>query len=1079
MNLFIQHKTIANILMSIVLIFGFFSLTQLNLQFWPDVAEDIVLVTTKHENSSPKKVDDLIAIPIESSLRHIEGVNKTYSYSEKGLSKIFIEYDKKMKSSEILNKIQSAVQKIDLPDTSTIPKIEIITNTDVVARIIFSYENEEQIDINVIQKYKTELLNMGMGEVHISGFGNRNISININKSFLLQEKITTKDISDQLSDIFVDSSIGKIGAYNNDRTLIVEKSLKNIKELEGINLTFNNKKFILSDISDISFEKSQFSTDLFHNQKISVELILKRGKGDGMNVMASILNDWYENTNSKIPPYMDMKIYSKDYKNINERNQLFFENAALGFLLVLILLFLVLHWRLAIWVAMGIPVSFCATFILMEFLGLSINVLTLFGLIMAIGIVIDDAIVIAEQTLKELENGKSKKEACYLGAKKMFIPVIAASLTTIAAFIPLWNIEGQMGDYLSIIPVVITCVIAASLIEAFLILPAHLYMSVKNLKEIKKNNKFNHIFIKFIKKTVLISLKFRKTTISLFFLIFIGGIATVATGFLNFEFFPETKDSSFFSIIEFEKGIKDKKQKHFIKHLEKTFLEMKLKYPDKIDYVNTYKNVNMEYDDFAYGAEFVSMKFAYFTEDKLNFSSISDEDFVNEFKNNITIPSYIKKFSLNQKNERFNQTDIEFNLSSENSDSLSKAVEEVKLEILKLTEVEDVKVLNNSTVESWSISLTKYAIEEGLNNKIVSEQMEGLLSGDFVTSYLEGEFSVNVFVKLEESYINNFMRIEDLPITFNNNSYRIGDIVTLNKSVVSSMVTRIDGLISLPITVVLKQEHKEFSNTIFTKIEKEIIPNILNKYYISYELYGESYSEDKTLISMIKYGLFGIALIYLILSIVFNSYKLPIIIMSIIPFALSGALWGHLLMDYNLSILSIFSIFGLGGIVVNSSIVLIHLYKENLEKHKNKFVAIYLSVTERIRPILLTTLTTIIGLLPLLLNKQAEADFLIPMAISMVFGIAFSFLVIIYLLPAFLALGSKHLSQSEIENFINNGNKRLSYKKQLIKLAKINYKKGLIKKQQYSNIHNMDENDVVKMKQINELLKNNINQQRG
>ena len=397
-----------------------------------------------------------------------------------------------------------------------------------------------------------------------------------------------------------------------------------------------------------------------------------------------------------------------------------------------------------------------------------------------------------------------------------------------------------------------------------------------------------------------------------------------------------------------------------------------------------------------------------------------------------------------------------------------------------MKEVDYVKVSSNNLSENWKLELTDFARSQNLNETIVSEQIQSLLIGDLSTQYLEGEFNVNVFVKLENEFRNNPLRISDLPIIFNNKNYRVGDLVSIEKIYVPSVISRTNGLITLPITVNLKEVHKENVDAIFRDIENNILPSILNKHYISYELYGESYSEEKTLMSMIKFGLLGLAIVYLILSIMFNSYKLPLLIMSIIPFSLSGALWGHLLMDYNLSILSIFSIFGLGGIVVNSSIVLMHLYNENIKKYNDKFTAIYMSVTERIRPILLTTLTTIIGLLPLLLNKQAEADFLIPMAISMVFGITFSFLVIIYLLPAFLALGSKTKTINELNSLTKNmTDKKISQKQKLIKLAKLNYKKGLIKKEQLLSINQIDESDSFKIKKINSILTKNINQIRG
>lgn len=1107
MKRIIEHKTLSNLLMAIILLFGFLSLNQLNVQFWPDVNPSFLLIETHYENASPKQVDQDISIPLENVLSKIEGVEKTHTYSERGLSKVFLEINKKTSIEKLSNQVNNKLSTIVLPKNSEKPIVIIEENKDLVAKVLISFDDFSQIDINKIQKYKTELLNMGISSVSISGFNERDIVINIKKRFLLESKLSIQELSNLLNKNYVSSSLGKIGNKDLSRTLKINNTFNNIEEIKNLELLINNKLYKISDIADINYEQSEFSSLIYHNKKPSIELLIERKFGDSIEYQGQIFETWKEKTLNNIPEYMDIIIIEEYYKDIKKRIDLFYENSIIGFLLVLFLLFLLLDWRLAIWVAMGIPVSFAATFILLDFFDYSINILTLFALIMSIGIIVDDAIIISEQTLKEIENGVDKKEACYQGVKKMILPIIASGLTTIAAFIPLFNIEGQMGEYIKIIPVVVTAVISASLIEAIFILPAHIYMSSKNLKTLKINNFLNNKLISLFDRSILFSIKNKKTTILFYFLLLISSAGLMISGLLNFEFFPTVKKNSLYIIVEYQSNVTKSDKDKFISHIEDTYLNLKKDYPDKVTYINRYTNVNMEYDDTSYGNEYVSFKMNYITDDKTPNSTISDNDFIELYKNNIQVPNYVKRLSLKNESEQFNQKDIEFLISSENYGELNLALSQIKEEVSQIEGVEYVEFGENSKVESWSIELKEYAKNIGVSNYLIAEQLYSMISGSYIINYNEGEFNNRVLTKIEQKYRDDLMRLDDLPIKFNDKFYRLDDLVIINKDTEYMIINRVNKLISIPVIITLRENYKDNKIEIFNKIENNIIPKVLQENYVHYELYGETFEQDKTLYSTIKYGVLGLLLIYLILSIMFNSYKTPLLIMSIIPFSLCGVLFGHFILNYNLNILSVFSIFGLSGLVVNSSIILVTLYKENLNKYNDQFTAIYISVKDRIRSLFLTTITTIIGLLPILLNKQSESDFLIPMAISMIFGSLVSFFIVIHLLPAFISIGCKtyelklendnNLDNNIKEDILNDNkendinvlndeninneniipieskekieyNNVVNLKEHLLKIALFCKNNNLITELQYQKINNLNEND---SKNINILIK--------
>jgi multidrug efflux pump subunit AcrB len=479
---FSSHKTASNVLMVIILLFGLLGLLKLNVQSLPDFGFDLITVSVEWKSASPRDVENQIIKAIEPEVRAIDGVRKVISTAREGIGQLSIEFVKNTDMQRALSDVNSAVTRIlSLPGDADKPKVRRIIRYETIGRLLLYGDVSEAQLREVAKNIRDDLLNLGIDKINILGMRDKEIIVAVEPLSLMSFHKTIKDLANNIFAFSKDFPAGTI--EGSDRRKIKISGQKNtIEQLQTIPIV-NEKAGEQINLGDISNIYTHFDNEGQYglvNNKQAISLDIKRATGRNALKMARILEHYIDNYQQRLPPNLDLKIYDLSVQSVRDRINLLIKNGLGGLILVVIILFLFLSGRVALWVAFGIPIALSGTLGVMLISGQSINMVSLFALIMMLGIIVDDAIVVAEYTQTCHENGDDAFLSANKGASKMFIPVFTAAITTVAAFIPIFLISGIIGQVIEAIPLVAIAVLIASIVECFLILPGHLSHALKN-----------------------------------------------------------------------------------------------------------------------------------------------------------------------------------------------------------------------------------------------------------------------------------------------------------------------------------------------------------------------------------------------------------------------------------------------------------------------------------------------------------------------------------------------------------------------------------------------------------------------
>ena len=476
LGVFARHRVAANLLMVIMLLSGVIALNKLNVQFFPNFELDQVTVSTVWSGASSEDVEAGITIPFEQRLRSIDRLKEMTSTSATGTSGITLEFDEDSDIGFALDEVKKQVDNFtNLPEDAEQPQVAQLVRYESVARILIS--GPDQIDElrMLARQFESELIAAGIDKVEIQGLPKQQLQIEIGAEQMQRLGVGLDEMAARIDRESQDLPAGLIGEEDGAREIRSKNQRRTPQDFSSLAIVSEaDRRIRLGDIAEIRQRHLPGSPTISLDGKQAVVMVLLRNEtGDSLEA-ARILENWLQQTRAQIPPSIEIKVFNERWQLIKERIMLLLKNGAGGLLLVLLILYLFLSARVAFWVAVGIPVSFMATLAVLYLVGGSINMISLFALIMALGIIVDDAIVVGEDAQAHSDMGEDPLMASEGGARRMLAPVLASSLTTIAAFLPLMLIGGRMGAIMMAIPMVIVCVIIASLIESFLILPGHL-----------------------------------------------------------------------------------------------------------------------------------------------------------------------------------------------------------------------------------------------------------------------------------------------------------------------------------------------------------------------------------------------------------------------------------------------------------------------------------------------------------------------------------------------------------------------------------------------------------------------------
>lgn len=1015
LGIFAHHKVAANLLMAIMLLAGALALDRMNVQFFPSFELDLITVTVVWSGSSAEDVEEGITTPLEQRLRTTDSLHKMSSTSTQGTSAITLEFEEGTDPLLALDQTRRLVDEFrNLPGDAESPVVMNVSRYEPVARLLVSGpENPDELR-HLVRRFETELLDAGIDRVDINGLPEEEIAIEVDPVALEYLGLSLDQISERVAAFSQDQPAGLLGRGEESKELRSLQQRRDVPGFSTIPIVSEGAVLIdLGSVARIERRPRDGSVLLKVNGKPAADITVNRSVGGDSLAAAKLLDEWLEKSRSTLPATVSITVYDETWQLLRERIMLLLKNGGSGLLLVILILYLFLTGRVAFWVAVGIPVSFMATLFVLWLTGGSINMISLFALIMALGIIVDDAIVVGEDALAHYQKGEAPLLAAEGGARRMLAPVIASSLTTVAAFLPLMLIGGIIGNILFAIPLVIVSVIIASLVESFLVLPGHLRHSFSHTHDVSPGSLRSRLDIAFIRireqmfrPLIRTALSFKWVTIccAAGFLIVMGGL--LAGGRLAFNFFPTPEAQMIYANATFVAGTSRHRVNSFLDHLEQSLFQTEKELGQgKLINIAVVHQGSKAGDDagagFARADQFGALKVELVSPDQ---RTLRNEAIISAWRERIHLPAGLENFTITSRRAGPPGRDITVRLTGRDARVLKSAALELAETLNAVPGVSEVEDDLAYGREQLIFSLTPEGKAEGLTVESLSRQLRTAFDGRLVQIFQDGAEEVEVRVRLPEAVRDSAAVLYRLNIRLpSGRQVPLSSVASWGSKRGFEILRHAEGKLAVQVIGDV-DESVANANRIIASLEQGYLPELAHRMDIDFSLEGRSADQRETLADMKIGMLLGLVLIYLVLAWVFASYGWPLVVMTAIPFGLGGALFGHWVMGLELTILSLFGFFALSGIVVNDSIILVTFYKHLREEGVALPEAVEEAACQRLRAVLLTSLTTIAGLMPLLFETSLQAQFLIPMATSIAFGLAFATLLILLFVPTLLLI---------------------------------------------------------------------------
>jgi multidrug efflux pump subunit AcrB len=810
--------------------------------------------------------------------------------------------------------------------------------------------------------------------------------------------------------------IGENDATRELRSLNQRRTPKSFEELAVIGDEMN--RISLGDIATIERRIKSGSPTITLEDKKAAVLVLRRSENGDSLEAAEILQQWVDEVTPTLPPTVEVKVFNERWQLIKQRIMLLVKNGAGGLILVLLILYAFLSTRVAFWVAVGIPISFMATLAVMYATGGSINMISLFALIMALGIIVDDAIVVGEDAQAHYDMGEQPLMASEGGARRMLAPVMASSLTTIAAFLPLLLVGGRMGNIMSAIPMVIISVIIASLIESFLILPGHLrhaFVHAHHRKPSKLRQRLDDGFAHFrdqrFRPFVQRAIEFRWATIAVAIGVFIIAISLIAGSRVGWRFFPSPESTTVYANVRFVAGTSEGQVDQFLRQVESALLDLTNSVDEKV--VDTYYVKHASSSGHGRPIKGERNGSIYVELVAPDSRQTKNSEFIQQWRERLKPPAGVETFKISARRVGPPSSEVDVRLIGDDPRRLKEAALELSV---ALKDVPGVSALDDDLPyghEQLIYSLTPAGESLGLTIQDLGRQLRAAYDGIVLQRFQDGADEVEVRIQLPDNERRYLTSLQQLPIQLPDGRFvALDSVASWSSQQGFEALRHADGRLAVSITGDVDADVNN-AQEIINDLRATTLPDLASRYGIESSLEGRAASQRETMADLKTGGLIALLMIYLVLAWVFSSYGWPLLVMMTIPLGLTGAVLGHGIMGMDMTLLSMFGFFGLSGIVVNDSIILVMFYKHIRKQGMAIREALVEAACQRLRAVLLTSLTTIAGLTPLLFETSRQAQFLIPMAVSIAFGLAYATLLILIIIPSMLSI------YEDVREFIN------------------------------------------------------------
>ena len=1014
---FARNSVAANLLMITIIVMGLMSASRsIPLEVFPSFEVQSVAVTTAFRGATPRTVEDGITNRVEEAIFDLEGIKEINSRSSEGLSQVVAVIDEGYDKREILSDIKLRIDSLNtLPRAAEKTVVSLSAfNPGVIQVAVLGDVDYKTLRLTADKVREDLLANANITLVDLMGVTPFEVSVEVTPQVLDNFNLTLNMVAQAIRQGAVDVSAGNVKTRDGDILVRTDGQAYTASEFAQIPIinTLGADPVLLGDLATIKdgFEDQPLLTRF--NSKPAVMMNVSRTGQQSSIEIAQIVRDYIEDYNARRSGEITLNYWDDDSKLLKQRLSTLVNSGIYGGILVLLVLSLFLRPAIAFWVFLGVPVSFMGAFIFMPFVGGTFNIISLFAFITVLGIVVDDAIVTGENIYRKMRDGMEPLPAAIIGTKEIAIPVTFGILTTIVAFYPMAGLGANRTGFISAqIPMVVIPVLLFSLIESKLVLPSHLSHirpRSDNAKhgflsslQIKISRGFENSVVTFYKPFLEKCLNNKAITLAT--LLAVSSIvATYAgTGHLKFTFFPrvESEEIKFELVMPETTGFATT-QKH-IDMISSVVLELQEKYRDPDTGISI---VHHTYSTAGSSGNTVkpsvgSVRAELIGPEKRHID-IKASELAREVQAKIAgkIPG-MQSLSVRTEVGRAGEPiDVEF--SGTDIPSMRIVANKVRERLRSYPNVFDIKDNYSGGKEELNIELKPQAYALGLSLADIADQLRGSVFGIQAQRIQRGRQEVRVMVRLPEAYRSSMEDLLNLPIQIGptNEPVPLSDLAVVRAGSSPTNLYRYNRRAVLNVTADLDKKkvdvpalQRDLSAFIQAEIKSQ--PNLKFSYK------GESEERSENNAGIKSGGIVILIAIYALLAIPFKSYGQPLIIMSVIPFSMVGAILGHIMTGYDLSLLSIVGMMALLGVVVNDSLVLVDYINQQRKKGAAVFDAVLASGTARFRPVLLTSITTFAGLTPLLLDNSTQSQFLIPMAVSLGFGILFATAITLIIVP--------------------------------------------------------------------------------
>lgn len=1094
---FSRHPNAANLLMVLMIIFGIFAIARINTQFFPTVDREQVSITVAWTGASAEDIEKNIIEIIEPEVRFIAGVDNMVSYAREGSGTIALEFVAGTDMEQAVADVDTAVSVVtNLPEESETPKVSKSPFFDRVARLSISGDVPETTLRIYAKQIRDDLIDRGIDRISMSGMRDLEYRVEIEERELRRLGLSVSDVSEAIARNSRDTPSGQVKG-NVEKQIRALAEIANPESLRDIEIRSfaSGEKVLLGDVAKIvrGFEDGQ--SQGLTGGKRAIEITVERAVSADTLKTARVLDDYLVEIEDNMPPGITLQKYEVRADSLVERISLLFWNGITGLVLVVATLFIFLNARIAFWVAAGIPVAMFATLGIMLLLGQTINMITLFAMIMMLGVIVDDAIVVGEHTASRFEAGDSAAEAAENGANRMLTPVMAAMITTVAAFGPMLLISGVIGQIMGVMPYVVIAVIIASLIECFLILPGHLAHTLEE-KPVRRWSFWRQMLCALIVGGILIAVSNRlpeaggelqgigffdflqsgkaqfstaafilMVTIfslvvgTLFELVFwalrkygperrstqdpgrfrtwfdghfnafrdgpfsamvttsyrwryvtvavsIASVMVLAIGpirgdHVKFVFFPSPEAENVNARIVFNAGIPEDKALNAIEQVEEALYQSVSQFSDDPKDIVTAVFSTLGSAGQSQGDNLAEIRVQLSSSEV---RTIRTPQIVAAWRKQLPDIAGTRRVSIFETRGGPPGRDLDIQISGGNVSALKEAANAVIPIVSSIDGASGVADDLPFGKPELVMELKPRGAALGFTIDEVGRQVRNAFDGAVPRRFALGDDEVTIRV-IQTSRERGSNRLYNFELRSPEGEFvPLGEVVSLSEKQGFSAIQRKDGKTVVSVTADLNTDIVTTDKALEILRASEM-PAVLDRMGLDYEFGGRDEERKEAFSDLLTGTLIALTVIYIVLAWVFGNYFRPIAVMLIIPFGLVGAVVGHWVLGYQLTILSFIGLLGLAGILVNDSIILVSRLDERLDEGEDLEEAAIGSSRDRLRAVLLTSLTTIGGLVPLMFEKSLQAQFLLPMAITIVFGLSLATLLVLFLVPAFIGIG--------------------------------------------------------------------------